>query len=587
MQANITAVRQYNLSPCEKSYKGNMNTTRKERFIQKATRLTVKVLLFSLLLSLFLYAGVGTDSALIPGDFSAEQSIAQAAVPNTSEVGNGTAVRLENNHDNTSGVAFLMAVTDWTAVSGSNTSFTVKSGNRGWGDDTDGSDEHKAAAYVTFPLSDHIKQAVNAGIKIGVKLTATKRGSGDNDWGAIAIYYAAPTSLNVSSETSWTAGDWENVSNCWFTNTPSNAVAYSNWVYSNPSDLTAGGSTSYIPSGTTNLYLTFYNVADGGWGQFWDNIVITFYYQEHSYTVGAGANGVVKWHVNGTTPEYSNTIEAGDSVSGITNSATNSTAYAVKAVPNTGYHFTKWSDNNTSTTRTFTGYNVAPSATYTANFAVNTATIVYNANGGSGSISNQTITYGTDFKLASSGLSRTNYVFVGWSNSSGDNNSANYSPGQNFTDDKIGSTDLSTTHGATITLYAVWKGSDFGVTSGKSKTDGTWGSESNPFVIENNTHLANLSEIVNGTRDPVDSITGTYYGTARSTNATTKDYAGCFFIVSADVSISYSDTGLRPIGSSTSTPFKGNFNGNSKTITVNASLSGVDYVGLFGYMNAA
>lgn len=56
-----------------------MNTTRKERFIQKATRLTVKVLLFCLLLSLFLYAGVGTDSALIPDDISAENGIAQAA----------------------------------------------------------------------------------------------------------------------------------------------------------------------------------------------------------------------------------------------------------------------------------------------------------------------------------------------------------------------------------------------------------------------------------------------------------------------------------------------------------------------------
>ena len=65
LEANITAVRQYNLSPCEKSYKGNMNTTRKERFIQKATRLTVKVLLFSLLLSLFLYAciGAGADAS--------------------------------------------------------------------------------------------------------------------------------------------------------------------------------------------------------------------------------------------------------------------------------------------------------------------------------------------------------------------------------------------------------------------------------------------------------------------------------------------------------------------------------------------
>ena len=41
-----------------------MNTTRKERFIQKATRLTVKVLLFSLLLSLFLYACVGAQSSV-------------------------------------------------------------------------------------------------------------------------------------------------------------------------------------------------------------------------------------------------------------------------------------------------------------------------------------------------------------------------------------------------------------------------------------------------------------------------------------------------------------------------------------------
>ena len=41
-----------------------MNTTRKERFIQKATRLTVKVLLFSLLLSLFLYACIGAQSSV-------------------------------------------------------------------------------------------------------------------------------------------------------------------------------------------------------------------------------------------------------------------------------------------------------------------------------------------------------------------------------------------------------------------------------------------------------------------------------------------------------------------------------------------
>ena len=557
-----------------------MNTTRKEIFIQKATRLTVKVLLFSLLLSLFLYAGVGTDSALIPDDFSAEQSIAQAAVPKTDDVGASTTIQIENDYDSNDSHTRLLEASDVKVVNRVGSGFDhdwnwgqwspgigVRSG---WGDDDNGGDGDYAVMYIEYPLSDHIKQAVNNGIQINVSFATRVEMGSDNDFGCVAIH---TNSTHVSSGTRNYSTNWlGNVDSVSWNTTPTN-LTITNWVDSN-SDITT--SSVRIPSGTTTLYLAMHMIADGGWGIRWENMKLTFSYVQNSYTVAAGANGTLTGATTGTK----------------TNTATNSTQYTYTADPDTGYHFTGWTNNNShndadknNATRTFTGYNVKPGTTYTANFAVNTATIVYNANGGSGSISNQTITYGTDFSLASSGLSRTNYVFVGWSNSSGDNNSANYSPGQSFTDDKIGSTDLSTTHGATITLYAVWKGSDFGVTSGKSKTDGTWGSADNPFVIESNTHLANLSEIVNGSRQPVDSVTDLSIQSV-STNAATKDYAGCYFVVSANVSISYSDTGLRPIGSSTSTPFKGNFNGNSKTITVNASLSGVDYVGLFGYMNA-
>ncbi|MBR2485977.1 MAG: InlB B-repeat-containing protein, partial [Clostridia bacterium] len=237
-----------------------------------------------------------------------------------------------------------------------------------------------------------------------------------------------------------------------------------------------------------------------------------------------------------------------------------------------------------------------PWATYTANFAVNTATIVYNANGGSGSGSTP-ITYGTDFTLHSgSGFTRSGYVFVGWSNSSGDNNSANYSPSQTITDDKVGSFDLgnASNHTKTVTLYAVWKSGDFGSKDGGT---GLWGSFTNPFVIENSTHLANLSEIVNGVRDPVNSVGGTYYGQSVPETQAKVDsegritYVGCYFEIIPETAgttftITYATDGLRPIGSSTATPFRGNFNGNSNTISISASLSGVDYVGLFGYMDA-
>jgi uncharacterized repeat protein (TIGR02543 family) len=68
-------------------------------------------------------------------------------------------------------------------------------------------------------------------------------------------------------------------------------------------------------------------------------------------------------------------------------------------------------------------------------------------NGGSGSISSQTKTYGTTLTLSSTKPTRTGYTFLGWSTSASAT-SATYSAGGSYTSDKWG---------GTVTLYAVWQ----------------------------------------------------------------------------------------------------------------------------------
>ena len=85
----------------------------------------------------------------------------------------------------------------------------------------------------------------------------------------------------------------------------------------------------------------------------------------YTLTYTAGANGTI----SGTSPQ---TVSCGGSGS------------AVTAVANACYHFVNWSDGSTANPRTDT--NVQASASYTANFAINTYTLTYTA-GANGTIS--------------------------------------------------------------------------------------------------------------------------------------------------------------------------------------------------------
>ena len=140
----------------------------------------------------------------------------------------------------------------------------------------------------------------------------------------------------------------------------------------------------------------------------------------------------------------------------------------------------------------------------------------------------------------------------------------------------------------TVTLpFEIIEG-DFGKIQGGT---GKWGSVTNPYVISNETHLKNLSAIVNG-RDALNSIVGSDGVTAEQVVATDKTYKDCYFVVAADLG---ADTAIElvPIGKDSTHYFAGTiFGGNDsdannrtmRTINLNIQQSGVSNVGLFGYV---
>ncbi len=121
--------------------------------------------------------------------------------------------------------------------------------------------------------------------------------------------------------------------------------------------------------------------------------------------------------------------------------------------------------------------------------------------------------------------------------------------------------------------FAVIEG-DFG--KFPSGTSGKWGSATNPYVISMPVHLANLSRIVNG-KDALNTIVGSDNGAVKADDvvATDNTYANCYFVVTANITVSSS---FERIAKDNSHYFKGNFNGQNHII------GGLN-CGLFGYVS--
>lgn len=136
--------------------------------------------------------------------------------------------------------------------------------------------------------------------------------------------------------------------------------------------------------------------------------------------------------------------------------------------------------------------------------------------------------------------------------------------------------------------YYVVADSDFG----GNVNQANWGSESNPYVIEHESQLLRLSQIVNGGK-AWNSINGTD-GLVANTDAqaTNRTYEGCYFVVNANVTLLQSSAsgieGFEPIGNSAyqfkAAQFAKGEGIESVSIEYSFSDTAREYVGLFGYI---
>ena len=137
----------------------------------------------------------------------------------------------------------------------------------------------------------------------------------------------------------------------------------------------------------------------------------------------------------------------------------------------TGYTFQGWATSSGGGVSYSSGsaYSVDADVTLYAVWKINTYTVSYNANGGSGAPGAQTKTYGVTLALSTVKPTKTGYTFQGWSTSS--SGGVNYASGADYTAN------------AAVTLYAVWKANTYTVSYNANGGSGAPGAQTKTYGV--------------------------------------------------------------------------------------------------------
>ncbi|MDH5547047.1 MAG: DUF1566 domain-containing protein [Gammaproteobacteria bacterium] len=198
-----------------------------------------------------------------------------------------------------------------------------------------------------------------------------------------------------------------------------NYTAQANGVLQGDTEQTVNyGSSGSIVTAVPNVGYSFVNWSDGSVLNprtdinVTSNINVSAFFSDNVYslTYAAGVNGALAVGTNQISTFTQNVVHGGNSVQ-------------VTAVPNTGYHFTNWSDGSIQSSRT--DLNVTGNINVSANFAINTYTLSYSAgpngtlraNDSQGLTFSQTVNYGSD-GFAVRAAPGPGYHFVNWSDGS-------------------------------------------------------------------------------------------------------------------------------------------------------------------------
>ncbi len=194
-----------------------------------------------------------------------------------------------------------------------------------------------------------------------------------------------------------------------------------------------------------------------------DGATVTLYakWMPNTYTVSYHANGG-----SGSTDPSSHTYDAAK-------------ALTVNRFMRTGYTFAGWATSADgaivySDKQSVSNLTAEADGTVTlyAVWTVNTYTVEYNANGGSGSTETSSHTYDAAKALTANGFTRTGYTFAGWSTSAG--GTVIYSDGESVAN-------LTAEVGGTVTLYAVWAANPYTVSYDANGGSGSTASSSHTY----------------------------------------------------------------------------------------------------------
>ena len=192
---------------------------------------------------------------------------------------------------------------------------------------------------------------------------------------------------------------------------------------------------------------------------------------EKTYTVTVQSSDINKGTVTPTTP-----TEMSEATGG-----------TITATPKTGYHLKEWviqsgSGSFTNANAASTTFKPTAVSTVQANFALNTYSVKFNANGGTGQMADQSFDYNEKKALSTNGFTRAGYTFMGWSTTQ--NGEVEYG-------DKAEVTNLTTTNNETVNLYAQWLSQTLTYTINFDKQNGTNGTSSATVQYQNNNYSVN------------------------------------------------------------------------------------------------
>lgn len=175
----------------------------------------------------------------------------------------------------------------------------------------------------------------------------------------------------------------------------------------------------------------------------------TNYAKSGSYIANTAATLYAKWTANTYAVTFYGNGNTGGSTAAQTKTYGVSLTLRTNGFTKTGYTFKGWATSATGSVAYTNG------ASYTGNAAldlyavwqVNTYSVTYDANGGSGAPATQTKTYNVTLKLSSSAPTRTGYAFKGWATTQAKANSGtvDYSAGGSYTANEA------------AILYATWQ----------------------------------------------------------------------------------------------------------------------------------